>query len=81
MNREGGGRGSEPRPRPCTMVEMSVGPPYPSGNRTATDTRTPYVAVFDGDEANQTAHFIGRWISTRNEAGPLSETVSATVPG
>ncbi|MCL4283921.1 MAG: hypothetical protein KJZ62_02355 [Fimbriimonadaceae bacterium] len=47
----------------------------------ATDTRTPYVAVFDGSEANQTAHFIGRWMSTRNEPGPLSETVSATVPG
>ncbi|NOG39213.1 MAG: hypothetical protein HND43_07450, partial [Armatimonadetes bacterium] len=47
----------------------------------ATDSRTPYTANFDGSEANQTAHFIGRWMSTRNEAGPLSETVSATVPG
>jgi hypothetical protein len=46
----------------------------------ATDTRTPYVASFDGAQANQTAHFIGRWISTRNEPGPLSETLSATVP-
>lgn len=47
----------------------------------ATDTRTPYTATFDGSEANQTAHFIGRWMSTRGEAGPLSETASATVPG
>jgi len=47
----------------------------------ATDTRTPYTAVFDGSEANQTAHFIARWVSTRGEAGPLSETLSATVPG
>jgi hypothetical protein len=47
----------------------------------ATDSRTPYTATFDGSEANQTAHFIGRWMSTRNEPGPLSETVSATVPG
>lgn len=47
----------------------------------ATDSRTPYTANFDGSEANQTAHFIGRWMSTRNEPGPLSETVSATVPG
>lgn len=45
------------------------------------DTRTPYTANFDGDEANQTAHFIGRWVSTRGDKGPLSETVSATVPG
>lgn len=47
----------------------------------ATDSRTPYTADFPGPEANQTAHFIGRWMSTRNEPGPLSETVSATVPG
>lgn len=47
----------------------------------ATDSRTPYVASFDGGEANQIAHFIGRWMSTRNEPGPLSETVSSTVPG
>ncbi|MBI5706964.1 MAG: hypothetical protein HZC36_08235 [Armatimonadetes bacterium] len=47
--------------------------------RLATDSRTPYTANFDGSEANQTAHFIGRWMSTRNEPGPLSERVSATV--
>lgn len=46
----------------------------------ATDTRTPYTAEFDGSEANQTAHFIGRWVSTRSEPGPLSETASATIP-
>jgi hypothetical protein len=31
--------------------------------------------------ANQTAHFIGRWMSSRNEPGQLSETASTTVPG
>lgn len=46
----------------------------------ALDTKTPYVATFDGAEANQTAHFMGRWQSTRGDRGPLSETVSATVP-
>ncbi len=25
--------------------------------------------------------FIGRWVNRRGEAGPLSETVSATIPG
>ncbi len=25
--------------------------------------------------------FIGRWVNSRGEAGPLSETVSATIPG
>ncbi len=47
----------------------------------ALDTNSPYVAVFSGREANQTAHFIGRWVNRRGEAGPLSETVSATIPG
>lgn len=47
----------------------------------ATDTRTPHTVEFDGDDANQTAHFIARWINTRGNPGPISETVSATVPG
>lgn len=63
----------------------NLGGPHPTGlsecQFLATDSRTPYAANFDGSEANQTVHFIGRWISTRNEPGPLSETVSATVPG
>lgn len=45
----------------------------------ATDTRTPYLAEYDGSEANQVAHYIGRWVSTRAEPGPLSETVSVTI--
>lgn len=47
----------------------------------ALDTKTPYTAEFDGSDANATAHFIARWVSTRGDKGPLSETVSATVPG
>jgi hypothetical protein len=31
------------------------------------DTRTPHRADFTGAEANQTAHFIGRWVNTRGE--------------
>lgn len=47
----------------------------------ALDTRTPYKVEFAGAQANKTAHFILRWINTRGEVGPISETVSATVPG
>lgn len=46
----------------------------------AFDTRTPYVMEFDGTDANKTVHIIGLWVSTRGEKGPLSTTVSATVP-
>ncbi len=45
----------------------------------ATDTRTPYVATFDGGDANKVAHYMLRWESTRGEPGPWSETASATI--
>ncbi len=45
----------------------------------ATDTRTPYVATYPGADANKTAHYMLRWINTRGEKGPWSETASATI--
>ena len=45
----------------------------------ATDTRTPYVATFDGADANKVAHYMLRWENTRGETGPWSETASATI--
>lgn len=45
------------------------------------DSRTPHTVVFDGADAGKPVHFIGRWQSTRGDKGPISETVSATVPG
>lgn len=66
-------------------IYLKLGGPPPTDLSQCTllalDTRTPYVAHFDGSDANQTAHFIARWLSTRGEPGPLSETLSVTVPG
>ncbi len=45
----------------------------------ATDTRTPYLATFDGADAKKVAHYMLRWESTRGEPGPWSETASATI--
>ena len=45
----------------------------------ATDTRTPYVAAFDGADANKVAHYMLRWENTRGETGPWSETASTTI--
>ena len=45
----------------------------------ATDTRTPYLAKFDGADAKKVAHYMLRWESTRGETGPWSETASATI--
>jgi len=51
-------------------------PDYP-----ATATATPYLVELDPTKAGQTAHYLGRWVSTRGDTGPWSETVSATVTG
>lgn len=45
----------------------------------ATDTRTPYVATYPGADANKVAHYMLRWVNTRGEKGPWSETASATI--
>ncbi len=45
----------------------------------ATDSRTPYLATFDGADAEKVAHYMLRWESTRGETGPWSETASATI--
>lgn len=45
----------------------------------ATDTRTPYVAEFDGVDAGKTAYYMLRWVSTRGDQGPWSQTVSGTI--
>ncbi len=62
---------------------IKIGDPAPVGPSEltflATDTRTPYVAAFDGADANKVAHYMLRWESTRGEPGPWSETASATV--
>ena len=45
----------------------------------ATDTRTPYGAQYEGSEAGKIAYYMLRWVSTRGETGPWSQTVAATV--
>jgi hypothetical protein len=45
----------------------------------ALDTRTPYTVEFDSGDGGKTAHYMLRWMSTRGEAGPWSQTVSATI--
>jgi hypothetical protein len=45
----------------------------------ALDTRTPYTADYAGTDGNKTAHYMLRWVNTRGEKGPWSETASATI--
>jgi hypothetical protein len=44
-------------------------------------TRSPFLAQFTGAQAGQTAYYWLRWVNTRNEKGPWSEPVSATIAG
>ena len=64
----------------CVCVHNASGqgrisPPW----HPATDTRTPFVADFDGADVNKVAHYMLRWESTPGETGPWSETASATI--
>lgn len=47
----------------------------------ATDTQTPYVHVFEMEDAGKTIHYRLRWVNTRDEPGPWSETIAATITG
>lgn len=45
----------------------------------AVDTRTPYTTDFKGADGGKTAHYMLRWVNTKGENGPWSETASATI--
>ena len=62
-------------------VKFGGAPPADDSEVTylAMDTRSPYLAEYDANESGQIAHYILRWINTRSERGPWSETVSATI--
>lgn len=47
----------------------------------AEDSASPYLAVYSGADAGKTAYYVLRWVSTRGETGPISETVAATITG
>lgn len=66
-------------------IRMKIGgaPPVDSSELTylASDTRSPYIVHFNGEDAGKMAHYMLRWLNTRNEPGPWSETISVTISG
>ncbi len=64
-------------------VKVGGTPPADASELTyvATDTGTPYLAEYPGAKAGQMATYWLRWVNPRNERGPWSEPVSATIPG
>jgi len=64
-------------------IWTKIGNPAPAGpddvKYLALDTRSPYLTEFDAADAGKTAYYLLRWLSTRSEAGPWSQTVSGTI--
>jgi hypothetical protein len=42
-------------------------------------TRSPYTREYPGSEGGKQAHYMLRWVNTRGETGPWSETDTATI--
>jgi len=47
----------------------------------ADDTNSPYINFFDGADTGKTVYYLAFRVNTRDQRGPVSETVSATVTG
>ena len=64
-------------------VKVGTTPPADSSECTflALDTASPYVAEYPGTDAGKTAYYMLRWVTTRGDKGPWSETLAATIAG
>jgi hypothetical protein len=66
-------------------IWLYIGPTPPSdpalAHFVALDTASPYLLEHDAADAGKLAHYLLRWVNTRSEAGPWSETISATITG
>ena len=62
-------------------VKIGPTPPVDPSELTflSVDTRTPYTTDFDGADGGKQAHYMLRWVNTRGETGPWSETATATI--
>jgi hypothetical protein len=68
--------------RGCEIWEKIGGTPPADKSElvyAAMDSKTPYVNHFSGADAGKTVHYWLRWVNTRGEAGPWSETISVTI--
>ncbi len=43
------------------------------------DSRTPYLAEYSGADGGKPAHYMARWVNSRGEKGPWSETLTVTI--
>ena len=66
-------------------IWVFIGPTPPSDPAqvkfVALDTTSPYLLVHEPADVGKLAHYLLRWMNTRGEPGPWSETLSATITG
>lgn len=76
-------RRAKPKGVMAVEIWVKIGDPPPMDPNELTflsvDTRTPYTADFSGGDAKRTAHYMARWVNTKGDKGPWSETASATI--
>ncbi|HEX8069661.1 MAG TPA: hypothetical protein VF546_06905 [Pyrinomonadaceae bacterium] len=76
---------AKPRGVAACQIYRFVGPNAPTDPAQFTlltvDQTTPHTVQYNGADAGHTAHYLARWVSTQDETGPWSDTVSATITG
>lgn len=60
---------------------IGVNPPSAPGECTLMESpqQPSFVMHHEGENANKSIHYMARWVNSRGEKGPWSETVSATI--
>lgn len=66
-------------------IWVKIGEPAPGNQKDCIflglDTKTPYVAHFDPEDAGKTAYYMLRWLMADGSVSAWGETVSATITG
>ena len=66
-------------------IWIAIGPEAPSDPKgfqyQGMATKSKHEVELLGENAGKTAHYLARWLNTRGEPGPFSETASATIVG
>jgi hypothetical protein len=74
---------SKPKGSSYYEVWVKVGDPPPTDASQLrfvdTSSTASFVVEYDGADGGKTAHFMLRWVNSRKEKGPWSQTVSATI--
>lgn len=74
---------SKPKGSSYYEVWVKVGDPAPTDASQLrfvdTSTTSAFVVDYEGTDAGKTAHYMVRWVNSRKEKGPWSQTVSATI--